>query len=157
MDDADVKVTATSQIAAMYIRKQNLFTEKKIYPYVTLQDLRLDILSKVRQMAVNYAGGNHPWENMNDKELLQSAGLYGRDMATGEEGYNLAAIMLLGKDDVILNVCPTYQTDALVRKINMDRYDDREIVRTNLIESYEQLMEFAKKNLPDKFFFRGYK
>ncbi|MEH2956216.1 ATP-binding protein [Candidatus Merdisoma sp. JLR.KK006] len=29
IDDADVKVTATSQIAAMYIRKQNIFTEKK--------------------------------------------------------------------------------------------------------------------------------
>ena len=29
VDDADVKVTATSQIASMYIRKQNTFTEKK--------------------------------------------------------------------------------------------------------------------------------
>lgn len=29
VDDADVKVTATSQIAVMYIRKQNIFTEKK--------------------------------------------------------------------------------------------------------------------------------
>lgn len=29
VDDADVKVTATSQIAAMYIRKQSIFTEKK--------------------------------------------------------------------------------------------------------------------------------
>ena len=32
VDDADVRVTSTSQIAAMYIRKQNIFTEKKIYP-----------------------------------------------------------------------------------------------------------------------------
>ena len=29
VDDADVRVTSTSQIAAMYIRKQNIFTEKK--------------------------------------------------------------------------------------------------------------------------------
>ncbi len=29
MDDADVKVTSTTQIASMYIRKQNIFTEKK--------------------------------------------------------------------------------------------------------------------------------
>lgn len=28
VDDADVKVTATGQIAQMYIRKQNIFTEK---------------------------------------------------------------------------------------------------------------------------------
>ena len=25
-------------------------------------------------------------------------------------------------------ICPAYETDALVRKVNVDRYDDREIV-----------------------------
>lgn len=48
VDDADVKVTATGQIAAMYIRKQNIFTEKKIYPFVTMADLRLDLLPRIR-------------------------------------------------------------------------------------------------------------
>lgn len=122
VDDSNVKVTATSQIAAMYIRKQNFFTERKIYPYAKIEDLRLDLLPKIRQMALNYAGGNHPWKNMSDQELLKSAGLYGVDIVTGEAGYNLAAIMLLGKDDVILNVAPAYVTDALVRKVNVDRY-----------------------------------
>lgn len=155
VDDADVKVTATGAIAQMYIRKQNIFTERKIYPYARLEDLRLDLLPKIRIMAQNHAGGQHPWTSMNDQELLKSAGLYGRDIVTGEEGYNLAAIMLLGKDDVILNVAPTYVTDALVRKVNVDRYDDREIIKTNLIESYNQLLEFGRKNLPDKFFLEG--
>lgn len=152
MDDADVKVTSTAAIAQMYIRKQNNFTEKKIYPYATLEDLRLDLLPQVRIMAQSHVGGKHPWTTMTDEELLKSAGLYGRDMATGVEGYNLAAIMLLGKDDVILNVAPTYVTDAIVRKVNVDRYDDREIIKTNLIESYDQLIEFGRKHLPDKFF-----
>ena len=152
VDDADVKVTATSQIAAMYIRKQNIFTEKKIYPFVTMADLRLDLLPRIRQMALTHAGGKHPWDHMEDQELLQSAGLYGMDISTGEKGYNLAAIMLLGKDHIILNACPAYETDALVRKVNVDRYDDREIIRTNLIESFDLLMEFARKHLLDKFF-----
>ena len=152
IDDADVKVTATGAIAQMYIRKQNIFTEKKIYPYAKLEDLRLDLLPKIRIMAQNHAGGQHPWTAMDDEALLKSAGLYGRDIATGEEGYNLAAIMLLGKDDVILNVAPAYVTDALVRKVNVDRYDDREIIKTNLIESYDRLLEFGRKHLPDKFF-----
>ena len=60
--------------------------------------------------------------------------------------------MLLGKDDVIADVVPAYVTDALLRKVNIDRYDDREIIKTNLIESYEQLMEFGRKHLPDRFF-----
>ncbi len=152
VDDADVKVTATAQIASMYIRKQNIFTEKRIYPYASEENLRLDLLPRIRKMAVNNAGGRHPWESMSDQELLKSAGLYGMDIATGEKGYNLAAILLLGKDDVIMNACPAYETDALVRKVNADRYDDREIIRTNLIESFDQLMDFARKHLPDKFF-----
>lgn len=152
IDDADVKVTATSQIAAMYIRKQNIFTEKKIYPYVKLEDLRVDLLPKIRTMAANNVVGSHPWKTMNDEELLKSAGLFGIDRVTGQQGYNLAAVMLLGKDDVILDIVPAYVTDALLRKVNVDRYDDREIIKTNLVESYGQLMEFARKHLPDKFF-----
>lgn len=94
VDDADVKITSTSAIAQMYIRKQNIFTEKKIYPYAKMEDLRLDLLPKIRIMAQNHAGGQHPWTTM----------------------------------------------------------DDREIIKTNLIESYSQLLDFGRKNLPDKFF-----
>ena len=39
-----------------------------------------------------------------------------------------------------------------MRKVNIDRYDDREIIKTNLIENYSQLLDFGRKNLPDKFF-----
>lgn len=89
---------------------------------------------------------------LSDEELLKSASLYGRDRVTGEQGYNLAAVMLLGKDDVIMDVAPAYVTDALLRRVNVDRYDDREVIKTNLIESYEQLMDFGRKHLLDKFF-----
>lgn len=156
VDDADVKVTATTQIAQMYIRKQSIFTEKKIYPYVKLEDLRIDLPPRLRKMATNSNNGHtHPWFAMSDEELLKSASLYGTDCATGEVGYNLAAVMLLGKDDVIMDIAPAYVTDALLRRINVDRYDDREIIKTNLIESYEQLMDFGRKHLLDKFFLDG--
>lgn len=46
---------------------------------------------------------------------------------------------------MILNIAPTYVTDALVRKINVVRYDDREIIKINLVESYNQLLEFGRK------------
>ncbi|MDR0307202.1 MAG: putative DNA binding domain-containing protein [Chitinispirillales bacterium] len=153
-DDADVKVTATGQIAALYIRKQNIFTEKKIYPYAKDKDLRFDLIPRIRQMAMNRYQ-DHPWKNLSDSELLQSAGLIGEDMETGKKGYNLAAIMLLGRDDVILSVNPVYRTDALLRKVNIDRYDDRLIVETNLIDSYGLLMQFAGKHLLDKFYLEG--
>ena len=154
VDDADVKVTATGQIAAMYIRKQNVFTEKNIYPYVREEHLRLDNLQRIRQMAVNRYK-SHPWKNLTDAELLQSAGLFGTDMSTGEKGYNLAAVMLFGRDEVIRSIVPAYRTDAILRKINLNRYDDRLIVETNLVDSYELLMGFAQKHLWDKFFLDG--
>lgn len=153
VDDADVKVTATAQIAQMYIRKQEVFTERKIYPYVKKEDLRLDLLPNLRIMAENKSNGQgHPWSSMTDDQLLRSARLYSMDRVTGEQGFNLAAVMLLGRDDVILDIVPAYMTDALLRRVNVDRYDDREIIQTNLIESYEQLMEFGRKHLLDKFF-----
>ncbi len=152
VNDADVKVTATAQIAQMYIRKQEIYTERKVFPYVGLEDLRLDLMPKLRIMAANNSGQTHPWIAMTDEEMLKSTRLYTKDRATGESGYNLAAIMLLGKDDVISDVVPAYVTDAIFRRVNVDRYDDREIIKTNLIESYEQLMEFGRKHLPDKFY-----
>ena len=144
VDDADVKVTSTSQIAQMYIRKQEIFTERKVYPYVKKEDLRLDMLPQLRVMAENQSNGQrHPWKKMTDDELLRSARLYTMDRVTGEQGFNLAAVLLLGKDDVILDIVPAYVTDALLRRVNVDRYDDREIIQTNLIESYELLMDFV--------------
>lgn len=89
---------------------------------------------------------------MTDEELLKSTRLYSMDRMTGESGFNLAAVMLLGKDDVIADVAPAYVTDALLRRVDVDRYDDREIIKTNLIESYEQMMEFGRKHLPDRFY-----
>ena len=43
--------------------------------------------------------------------------------------------MLISQDGVITDMCPAYETDALVRTVNVDRYDDREVIRINLAES----------------------
>lgn len=142
-------------LGAIFIRKQEIYTERRVYPYVKMKNLRLDLLPLMRTLAKNNAGGRHLWEKLSNMELLKSAGLYAEDHATGKSGFNLAAIMLLGRDEVIRDVCPAYQTDALVRKINIDRYDDRLTVVTNLVESFEQLFEFATLHLPDKFYIEG--
>lgn len=152
--DSDVKISATNKIAEMYIRKQNVFTEQKVYRYVTENELRPDLIDLCRQRAVNKRN-DHPWKNLSNIELLKSAQLYTTDWNTGETGINLAGILLLGKDEVINSVCPSYKTDAILRKINVDRYDDREIIKTNLIESYDLLMQFSRKHLWDKFFMEG--
>ena len=42
-----------------------------------------------------------------------------------------------------------------MRKLNLDRYDDRDDIRCNLIESYDRLMNFVEKHLSDPFFLEG--
>ncbi len=88
-------------------------------------------------------------------ELLQSAQLYQKDLETGKSGITLAGILLLGKDSTILSAVPHHRTDLIVRKNNLDRYDDRDDVRTNLIESYERIMTFGAKHLSDPFYLEG--
>ena len=154
--DADVKLKSSDQIAELSIRKRNIFTEQWLYPNVKLEDLRLDMIPKLQQMAVNMTvGGNHPWKGLSPVEVLKSAGLYVENLDTGKYCPNLAAIMLLGRDEVIFDVNPTYKTDALLRKVNVDRYDDRLTVQTNLIDSYDALLGFAAKHMLDKFFLEG--
>lgn len=67
----------------------------------------------------------------------------------------MAGILLLGTDQLILSTVPHHRTDLILRKVNLDRYDDRDLVRTNLIESYERIIAFVQKHLPDPFFLEG--
>ena len=151
-EDGDFDITDNStQVGQLYIRKQSTYSENQIFPYVELDDLRPDLIQRVRKLAKGERP-DHPWGELNNKELLNSARLYHKDYKTGEQGYTLAAILLFGKDEVIQNVLPHYKTDAILRVENIDRYDDRDDIRTNLIESYDRLMAFVAKHLPDKFF-----
>ena len=153
--EGDYNITLnTNLVASLYIRKQSTFTENKIYPYATIKELRPEIIHRVRQMAVNRQPG-HLWESMTDMELLRSVQLYQTDYSSGKEGFTLAAILLFGRDDVISSVLPFHKTDAICRIHDLNRFDDRDDVRTNLIESYDRLMRFVENHLPDKFVLKG--
>ena len=152
--DVDVRITGVDQLSLMYLRKQNTFSERRIYRYVGMGDLRGDLIARMRQMAVARTP-DHKWGSLGDAAMLRSAKLYAKDRTTGEEGLTLAAVLLLGDDDVIGDVCPAYKTDAIYRMSDADRYDDRLVVRTNLIEAYDLLSDFARRHLPDKFVLDG--
>ena len=98
---------------------------------------------------------NHVWGNMSNEELLRSANLILTDPETKREGITLVAILLFGKDNSIMSVLPQHKTDAIFRVENKDRYDDRDVVITNLIDSYDRLIEFGQKHLNDLFVLDG--
>ncbi|MGM0568794.1 MAG: RNA-binding domain-containing protein [Elusimicrobiota bacterium] len=150
-EDGDFDITDNSSlVTSLYVRKQATYSENKIYPYLTEKEFKIDLIERARKLAVNQSP-DHPWGNLGNIDLLKSAQLYMKDYNTGKEGFTLASVLLFGKDEVILSVLPHHRTDAVVRVNNIDRYDDRDDIRTNLVESYDRLMEFGKKHLPDKF------
>lgn len=153
-DDGDFKITQPNRIAELYNSKRNYYTENNIYPYLKFEDFKEALFPKIRNL-IRSNNPDHPWLALTDVQMLEVAGLWKKDFQTGEEGYTLAAALLLGKDVVIQQIVPHYKTDALVRINDVMRYDDRLYVQTNLIESYELLMEFVAKHLPDNFYLKG--
>jgi ATP-dependent DNA helicase RecG len=154
-EDGDLDITDhTRMVSDLYHRKQATYSENKIYPFAGLADLRTDLIAKCRRLAGVFRE-DHPWLNMEDMELLKSAQLYQTDPETGKSGVTLAGILLLGNDQLILSAVPHHRTDLILRKVNLDRYDDRDFVDTNLIESYERIMAFVAKHLPDPFYLEG--
>jgi ATP-dependent DNA helicase RecG len=154
-EDGDLDITDhTPLVSELYHRKKATYSENKIYPYATLNDLRKDLIAKCRKIA-RIRREDHPWANMDDLNLLKSAQLYQTDPETAKSGVTLAGILLLGKDELVLSAVPHHRTDLILRKVNLDRYDDRDFVSTNLVESYERIMAFVAKHLPDPFYLEG--
>ncbi|MBI5308175.1 MAG: hypothetical protein HZB37_07595 [Planctomycetes bacterium] len=125
-EDGDFNITDNHNlVSALYLRKQIGYSENTIYPYAELADLRSDVIARVRKMAL-LQSENHPWGAMSDLDLLRSAQLYRKDFQTGKDGFTLAAILPFGKDETILSVVPHFRIDAILRRDNIDRYDDRD-------------------------------
>jgi ATP-dependent DNA helicase RecG len=126
--DGDLDVTNHHQlVTGLYLNKQTFYTENRVYPYCQMVDLRSDLIGLARQRA-GFQRDNHPWKNLNDKDLLKSAKLYSKDFQTNREGFSLAGILLFGKDETILSAIPHHKTDLILRRQNLDRYDDRDDV-----------------------------
>ena len=119
-----------------------------------LNDLRSDLMERARAMT-SARSANHPWKTMSDEEMLRSAGLILKDEERQLEGITLAAILLFGKDSTIMSVLPQHKTDAIFRVESLDRYDDRDVIITNLLESYDRLIAFGQKHLSDPFVQEG--
>ena len=155
-EDGDIDITRNSEmVSQIHRRKSAEYLERKIFPYAKESDFDFArLMPIVRRLATNRQF-DHPWAKMTDMEIIKSAGLYEESIETGIAGYNLAAVLLFGRDEVIQSCTANYVTDAICRRENLDRYDDRLMVTTNLIDAYEQLIEFIAKHTLDRFFLVG--
>ena len=153
--EGDVNVTDNSELVyKLYARKQGSYFVNKVYPNLDISFLDSSVIAKAKKMAIS-RNQNHVWKEISDEELLRSANLILTDPETKREGITLAAILLFGKDNSIMSVLPQHKTDAIFRVVNKGRYDDRDVVITNLIDSYERLIAFGQKHLNDLFVLDG--
>ena len=110
-EEGDINITRNSGLVAqIHTRKSRDFSERKIFPYASVEDLELDrLMPKVRRLVQNRQA-DHPWIEFSDMEIMQSAGLYQTDLESGKSGFNLAAILLFGREDVIRSNVINYYT-----------------------------------------------
>mgnify|MGYP000061885422 CR=1 FL=1 len=151
-NDSDIKVTDERQIGEIYFRKRQSFTETQIFPELKMEHLNTDVFAKVRKLiaAINTT---HPWLTATDERILRDVNFIRRDFSTGEEGLTLAAALVFGKDETIGNILPAYKLDVMVRRENTDRWDDRlPPLRTNLVDTYINVLDFVKSKWPEKFY-----
>lgn len=151
-NDSDFRITDEARISEMYARKRNVFSENQIFPNLCVEDLDPTLFDQVKSR-VALVNANHPWlaTGYSNERILRDARFLRKDFTTGEEGLTLAAALVFGTDEVIGNLLPAYRIDILVRRENKDRYDDRLLLKTNLIDSYLQSMQFIKDHWPEKF------
>ena len=146
----NVSIDSLSDQIRIQERKRFYYPDNKIIKYVDASHFNLDVYKK----AMNFLAqtrSSHPWLNMDFEQVMKSSGLWRMDLETRESGYTVAAVLLLGKDEVIRGIFPSFRIDAIKEKDGFDGYYDRETFTTNLIDTYYQLMDFVRKHLPDFF------
>lgn len=154
-EDGDFDITNhANQITNLILRKQSSNTEDRLFPYADIQELDHDVFKAIRTRAeMNQT--DHPFTRMNDIEILKSCGFYVKDPASGNDALTLGGILVFGNEHLIQSALPHHRTDALLRRRNLDRYDDRDDIRENLIKSYERMTHFITKHLDDRFHLIG--
>lgn len=120
-----------------------------------MSDLKPELFEKAKKLMRQHES-QHPWSDLLPTDLLRIAGFVRKDIFSGKDGYTLAAALMFGTDEIIQSIVPGYKFDALLRRHDTDRYDDRLTVRTNLIDAFDLLMGFVEKHLPDPFYLEGH-
>ena len=152
--DGDYRLSGLNRITGLVNRKLGIFSEQRVFPYLSISDFRADLFKKAYFLMRGH-NDQHPWLDLPAEELLMLAGFVRKDHVTGKSSYTLAAALMFGTDETIQNVAPGYKFDAILRRRDLDRYDDRLQIYTNLIDAFDQLMGFVGKHLNDPFYLDG--
>ncbi len=104
-NDGDFRITQPNRIAELYNRKKTHYTEGTIYPFLQMANMDADLFQKARTLIRNN-NPNHPWLDLDDRQLLQTAGLWRRDLQTARKVTPSRLLCYLAKKKQLLISCP---------------------------------------------------
>ena len=113
--DGDFELKTNEPIKNLYNRKNTLYSENTIYPYLKENDFVEGIVERTRRI-IKFNRPEHPWNDISDLDFFKTSGLFRKDLITGNEGFTMTALLLFGKDEVIQSAIPHYKIDAILRK-----------------------------------------
>ncbi|MDR0429884.1 MAG: putative DNA binding domain-containing protein [Tannerellaceae bacterium] len=146
----------------IHLRKKKESSENIVCPFLRMHEFEEGAFNTMRKY-ISASNPYHPWLDLTNEEILHTAGFWRKDPLSNKEGFVLAAVLLFGKEVTIQNYSPAIpRTDAVYRNINYrkflqpssdypeSKYDDRDIIFSNLIDSYIRLRMFIERNLPER-------
>lgn len=135
-----------------------LHQDSRILQGFTLDDLDAESLRKYRQLFANVKP-SHPWLAFGDQEFLEKLGGYRKDRVSKIEGLTLAALLMFGKYDAIIDpeCAPNFFPDFRENLGNDEdiRWTDRIYPEgtweTNLFNFYLKVWPKLSSSLPKPF------
>lgn len=154
--ESDVKIAAPDKIAEIVNNKKAFYSESKIYPALQLSDFDDDIISYFKNL-LRSKDPTSIYLQVNKLNFFKKTQLHRTDytQAKRPNGFTLAAVLLFGKDEVIKSILPHFKIDAVVKRKNKERYDDRLLIENknlNLFSVYNELTNFIKKHFDEGFY-----
>lgn len=134
--------------------------DSRILKNYSFADLDATSLKQYRQL-FSVAKPDHPWLALDDKELLTKLGGYRIDRETNEEGLTLAALLMFGRYDAIIDpgCCPDFFPDYQERLDVNERWSNRIYPdgtwECNLFQFYRTVLPKLQNVLPKPFVLEG--
>ena len=122
----------------------------------TWEDIDSNSFKQYRQLFAN-TKPDHPWNRLDDEEMMKKIGGYRKDRESGEEGFTLAGVLMFGKGEAItdLNCAPHFFPDYKEITYAEERWSDRIYPdgywEANLFQFYHRVLQRLLSTLPTPF------
>lgn len=136
----NIRVERKEELTRLYVQKQEIYTERKIYPFMRENDLSDSLIERAKALLL-MKNEEHPLGRLENHALLKEMNLSGINYETGERGFRFLAGLLFGKDATLRNL---FANTAFTCERQVDGETQRLSMETNLLDEAEKLIRFLE-------------